>query len=290
MVYLLAWLASLALLVILRLENVPAYVAIFAVVTFFFWYGAYHLSSSNVAVRPEPGHAELPIDLQRNIVSPVERYFSLLLESLQKNWMLCDSDLDHAQATLRNVHHALLEAIETAKSTGMLAVNSMASAASTGEVGRGFVTVSRDLVSISGQSGKDLEQMRDIIARAEQRLMRTRKLMNLPMEQSISRDNGSTVSDLVLSIAGIQGAQEDLRLIAERYQRNNKSDVRWLQLGDAVRRLLSEVINVLYQLELRLADVVSDMRLARLSGTLPKKQLLEIKGRFSSDSNPEVTL
>ncbi|MEE2731451.1 MAG: methyl-accepting chemotaxis protein [Pseudomonadota bacterium] len=286
LVYLLAWCSSLALLVVLRLENAPVYVAVLAVISFLCWYGAYHLATGNA-----PG-SELPVpdsahDPDYDQSGSVDRYFTHLIDNLQKNWMLCDTDLDHAQSTLRNVHHALQEAIETAKSTGMLALNSMASAANTGEVGRGFVTVSRDLVAISAQSGQDLEKMREIIARTTQRLLRTRRIMSAPMVNCLEQDGGSSISELVVSIANIQGAQEELRVIAERYQRNNKSDVRWMQLGDAVRRLLNEVINVLYQFELRLTDVISDMRLARLSGTLSENQLLEIKGRFSSDRGAE---
>lgn len=290
MVYLLAWLASLVLLLILRFENVPVYVAIFAVVTFLFWYAAYHLSASGNPVMDDMESAESLIDTPRVSALSVDRYFSHLVDNLQKNWLLCDSDLDHALATLRNVHHALLDAIDTAKSTGMLALNSMTSAANTGEVGRGFMTVSRDLISISEQSGKDLEQMRDIIAKAEQRMLRTSRIMNSPLADYIGHDNGRAISELVHSISSVQGAQESLRIIAERYQRNNKSDVRWMQLGDAVRRLLNEVINVLYQFELRLSDVVSDLRLARLSGTLSENQLLEIKGRMSSDMGSEGTI
>ena len=264
----------------------PVYVAIIAVVAFLFWYGAYHLSAAP-AVDPDQELLDAQDLKSHQSALSVDRYFSHLIENLQKNWMLCDTDLDHAQSTLRNVHHALLEAIDTAKSTGMLALNSMASAANTGEVGRGFVTVSRDLVAISEQSGKDLEKMRDIISRTEQRLARTRRTMTSPLAACLEQNSSRSISDLVVAVANIQGAQEELRIIAERYQRNNKSDVRWLQLGDAVRRLLNEVINVLYQFELRLTDVVSDMRIARLSGTLSEKQLLEIKGRFSSDSGVE---
>lgn len=288
-VYLLAWLASLALLLILRYENVPIYVAIFAVVTFLFWYSAYHLSSTGTPAM-DMESTESFIETPRVSSLSADRYFSHLADNLNKNWLLCDSDLDHALATLRNVHHALLDAIDTAKSTGMLALNSMTSAANTGEVGRGFMTVSRDLISISEQSGKDLEQMRDIIAKAEQRMMRTRRIMSSPLVEHLALDNVQAISELVHSITNVQGAQESLRIIAERYQRNNKSDVRWMQLGDAVRRLLNEVINVLYQFELRLNDVISDLRLARLSGTLSKNQLLEIKGRMSSDMGSEGTI
>ena len=80
----------------------------------------------------------------------------------------------------------------------------------------------------------------------------------------------------------LQECQDGLRQLSDRYQKNLKSDVRWLQMGDAVRRLLNELINTLYQLELRLNDVLSDMRLMKLSGNLNSEQLLEIKGSIAT--------
>jgi len=279
--YLLAWVASLALLVFLRLENASIQVAFVAVITCLLWYGAYKLSISE---RNNPNHGEVDFSAGANPghVSSVENYYCRLLESMEKNWLLCDSDLDQAQATLRNVHHALVDAIDNAKSTGMLALNSMVAAANTGEVGRGFVTVSRDLVSISEQSGQDLEKMNNVVAGAEQRLRKTRRLFDSPWTECIAAPGRQWVIELAESIACTQGAQEELRRIAERYQRSSKSDVRWLQLGDAVRRLLNELINVLYQFELRMMDVISDLRLVKLSGTLSENQLLEFKGGFST--------
>ena len=96
------------------------------------------------------------------------------------------------------------------------------------------------------------------------------------------------MNDLAEVVSGVQRGQDSLRRIAERYQRNSKSDVRWLQLGDAVRRLLNEVINVLYQFELRLSDVISDMRLLKLSGTLPEHQMVEFKVRIGAEIGKEV--
>lgn len=279
--YLLAWVASLALLIFLRLENASIQVAFVAVITCLLWYGAYKLSlgDHNAA---DGSENDFNSGVTLGSSSSLERYYTRLFESVEKNWLLCDTDLDHAQATLRNVHHALIEAIDTAKSTGMLALNSMVAAASTGEVGRGFVTVSRDLVSISEQSGNDLEKMKNIVAGTEQRLLKTRRLLDSSWADCINAPGRQCVIELAESIACAQGAQEELRRIAERYQRSSKADVRWLQLGDAVRRLLNELINVLYQFELRMTDVISDLRLVKLSGTLSENQLVEFKGRFSS--------
>lgn len=280
MLYVLAWMTSLALLVLLRIEDAPAYVAMLAVATCFLWYGAYRMNSN-----PHPSVDDSALSESSagsDFHRPHEHYFQRLLGSLEKNWLLCDTDLDQARSTLRNVRHALIDAIDTAKSTGMLALNSMVAAANTGEVGRGFVTVSKDLVSISDQSGHDLARMKEVIAMAEVHLSQTRKLLDVPLVHYVYEPDPAALAELTAAIAGIQVGQEELRRIAERYQRNSKSDVRWLQLGDAVRRLLNEVINVLYQFELRLIDVISDMRLLMLSGTLPEEQLVEFKGRFGS--------
>lgn len=286
LLYLFAWVGSLVLLIILRLENAPMHVALIAVITCFLWFGAYKLRGHEPLLSEQP--VPDPIEGTTADTSlPIERYYARLIDSMDKNWLLCDTDLDQAQSTLRNVHHALIEAIDTAKSTGMLALNSMIAATNTGEVGRGFVTVSRDLVSISEQSGRDLQQMKIVVAGAQQRLLKTRNVLDEPWLKCLSGQGEHRVADLVESITCAQGAQEELRRIAERYQRSSKSDVRWLQLGDAVRRLLNELINVLYQFELRMTDVISDLRLVKLSSITTEKQLVEFKGRFSLEPAEE---
>lgn len=283
--YALAWVSSLALLLLLRIENAPAYVAMLAVVSSFLWYGAYKVNSP---VRGQAIERELSgATTSDSSITLHDQYFQRLISSLEKNWLLCDTDLDQAHGTLRNVHHSLIDAIDTAKSTGMLALNSMVAAASTGEVGRGFVTVSKDLVSISDQSGDDLLKMKDIVARAELRLSHTRRWMDTSLNEHLAHPGVTPLAELIEAVACVQSGQEQLRRIAEHYQRNSKSDVRWLQLGDAVRRLLNEVINVLYQFELRLIDVISDMRLLRLSGTLSGEQLIEFKGRIQTNTEME---
>ncbi len=282
----LAWLSSITLLLLLRVESVPIYVALLAVASCFLWYGSYKLSGDSHQVSED---RSLPESSGTQAEAPHLRYFARLLASLNKNWLLCDSDLDQARGNLRNVHHALVDAIDAAKSTGMLAVNSMIAATNTGEVGRGFVTVSKDLVSISDQSGQDLAKMKDVIAVTEVRLSQARRLLDVPLLDYVGEPASSPIAELAETVACIQSGQEQLRIIAERYQRNSKSDVRWLQLGDAVRRLLNDVINVLYQFELRLIDVISDMRLLALSGTLTGDQLIEIKDQIDSGPQREAT-
>lgn len=286
--YLCACLSSLALLILLLVEHSPVHVLVLALVGFGFWIAAFNRADHSSAA------PSLPLNVAE-LAAPdpgqmVERYYSALLGSLARNWQLLDMDLDQAQSTLRNVHHALLDAVDTAHSTGMLALNSMLNAAGTGEIGRGFVTVSRDLVSISAQSCEDLQRMNDVVARAEKRMHRVRALFDTRVPQWARSEYDRLITELEGTSVCACNAQEELRMIVERYQKNSKSDVRWLQLGEAVRRLLNEVINILYQYELRSYDVISDLRLVCLSGHLPAHQLLELQSGIRSNPSAEQGL
>lgn len=284
--YLCAWAASLALLVVLRLENASVHVALVALLAVGFWFAAFKIrdwAPGAVLDLPPTDSGDESLMAQAH-GTLVERYYVRLMDSLEQNWQLLELDLDQAQMTLRNVHHALVDAVDTAHSTGMLALNSMVTAAGTGEVGRGFITVSRDLVAISEKSGRDLQQMKDVVARTESKLVKARGLLSSPAPFVSAGQQDSSISELDSVVACACNAQEELRVIADRYRRNSQSDVRWLQLGEAVRRLVNEVINILYQFELRLSDVISDLRLVCLAGALPKQQLLEFQSRFDSKS------
>jgi hypothetical protein len=282
-----AWFSSLAVLVMLRVESIPPYIALWVVVSYFMWFFAYKVASKERLVEPaDPTNDSFIENTGSPVqVSPHHGYFNRLLTSLERNWVLCDADLDSSQTTLKNVHASLTQAIDMAKSTGLLALNSMASATNTGEVGRGFVTVSKDLVSISDQSSADLAVLKNVVAKAESKLVVTRTELDVPFTDYLQAPTLVSIKGLIDSLVYMQISQNELRDISERYQKNTKADVRWLQLGDAVRRLLNEVINVLYQLELRLTDVISDMRLLQLSGTLNPGQLVEFKGTVDVEGN-----
>jgi len=152
-------------------------------------------------------------------------------------------------------------------------------AADCGEVGRGFVSVSRDLIGISQQSREDLGRLRRMVRAFMVELNHCQPLVEHPLAYWMVSSAGLPLNELVKLRTEVDRVQRELNRIGERYLRARQADVRWLQLGDAVRRLLSELLNTLYQLELHLQDVLSDMRLLQLShGKV--RQFVEIKDRM----------
>src|SRR5690606_27337379 len=165
----------------------------------------------------------------------------------------------------------------------MMAVNAMVSAASCGEVGRGFVSVSQDLIDISERSGHDLEKLRQLVRTLGAGLGRHALLLEQPLDFWMVSSAGLPVAELVKLRSEIDSCHKQLRFLSEHYRNSPQLDVRWLQLVDAVKRLLNELINTLYQLELHLDDVLSDMRLLKLAESPgATRQIVEIKDRMHS--------
>ena len=278
-VYVFAILFSVAVLIVLRLNEVPIHLAFLIILSYFFWFVAVQVRAFAPMVsqpNDDSDHPEFePNSLEKN-------YFNALHQSLERNWTMFENDYQHCAGTLKNTHGALSQAIDAAGSTGMLALNAMLAATKTGEVGRGFVTVSKDLVGISEQSIADLNKLKQIVNKADLSLQAMQASVGTNLDEFVTNSASFPTRGMEKLTMQLQECQDGLRQLSDRYQKNLKSDVRWLQMGDAVRRLLNELINTLYQLELRLNDVLSDMRLMKLSGNLNSEQLLEIKGSIAT--------
>ena len=281
---LVAWATSIGVLVLLRLHEVPLHVALLVIASYLFWFALVQLfrhHNRRAWALINTDHHSDSLDANEN-QSPADQYYRSLVANLEANWTLLDTDYDRSVSTVDNVHKALEEAVDLAGSTGMLALNAMIAATDTGEVGRGFVTVSKDLVAISEQSIDDLNKIKHIVAKAANGLGGIRALVKEPAKQHLVDVQGFPYQKANRVVELLQDCQGGLRGLSERYQRTLKSDVRWLQMGDAVRRLLNELINTLYQLELRLSDVLADLHLLKLSGSIDSQQLLEIQDGIST--------
>lgn len=255
------------------------HIALMVMISYILWFFALQTKGASFTVAST---TENELDDPGKQDPPQVSYYRALEQNLERNWTLFETDYEHSARTLKNTHAALVEAIDAAGSTGMLALNAMMAATQTGEVGRGFVTVSKDLVAISEQSIEDLNTLKHLINKADNALSGVAPAVKENVETYFCSSDQFPFKNMELLAFHLQECQDSLRRLAERYQKNLKSDVRWLQMGDAVRRLLNELINTLYQLELRLNDVLSDMRLLRLSGSLNDEQLLEIKGSLAT--------
>ena len=125
------------------------------------------------------------------------------------------------------------------------------------------------------------------MASLSQDLVRLEVLLEHPLDFWIVSSAGLPVQELVKVRAELEHSQNQLRSLGDRYRRAPQLDVRWLQLGDAVKRLLNELTNTLFQLELHLDDVISDMRLLKLAeGSGSGQQIVEIKDRNHFNREP----
>ncbi|HVL02518.1 MAG TPA: hypothetical protein VM553_22010 [Dongiaceae bacterium] len=230
------------------------------------------------------GHDTAPLD---PMTDPLGRFFNHLLGSLDQTWLVFRKHFRHTEKSLHNVDASLQKAMELTRNTGLLAANAMVASASSGEIGRGFVTVSQDLIDISARSGGDLQRLQQLVSNLAHELDRLGSLVEHPLEFWVVSSAGLPVRELINLRAGIAVCQHELRALAERYRRSPQQDVRWLQLGDAIKRLLNELINTLFQLELHLDDVLSDMRLLKLAeGPGSGHQIVEIKDRIQITREP----
>jgi len=274
---------SLLVLLLLHFEGVSAGALILVGATFALWFVA-----ARMALHPLNGmESELEIPAQESTLHlvqdtppfSIDHYYVRLFANLEFGWARFQHDHDHALHAMHNVERSLNRAIDVAESTGLLAGNAMMAAAQCGEVGRGFVSVSRDLIGIGEQSTEDLGRLRRMVRSFVAELHYCQALVENPLEFWLVSSAGLPVTELVKLRTEIERFQRELNLIGDRYRRAAQADVRWLQLGDAVKRLLSELINTLYQLELHLQYVLSDMRLLQLSHGM-SQQIVEIKDRL----------
>lgn len=273
---------SVLILIMLHIEGlgIGGLMATFAV--FVLWWIGAHLGVRGHAApaQPEsPSRRNHMTSLSAGGRLTLDHFHARLLANLEYGWGRFQQDYLHTLSALHSVDRSLEKAQDIARSTGLLAANAMVNAAQCGEIGRGFVSVSRDMIGISEQSETDLDQLRSRLGLYRTELGHHQALIEYPLEYWLVSRAGLPTAELINLHAETRQLQQLLGQMSDRYRCTGTADVRWLQLGDAVRRLLAELTNTLYQLELHLQDVLSDMRLLQLS-PVPRQQIVEIKDRM----------
>lgn len=273
---------SLLVMILLYVEGISPGGQVLTLATYLLWWAGVRMLNRGDSNSSEDAGAEDRITQPRMTdipAQPLDHFYARMFANLEFGWARLQQDHEHALTALHNVDRSLGKALDLVHSTGLLAANAMINAAECGEVGRGFVTVSRDLAQISVQSQEDLGYLRNRIRQFVAELGRQQLLVEHPLAFWLVSRAGLPITDLVKLRTATRLFQHELNRLNERYRRTPQADVRWLQLGDAVKRLLSELINTLYQLELHLQDVLSDMRLLQL-GQGTRQQIVEIKDRI----------
>ncbi len=219
--------------------------------------------------------------------SPITLYYINLLTDFQRHCWSLDQQRLHALTIFARMSQHLGKAADLSKSTGLLAANAMLAAARCGEVGRGFVTVSRDLAGISERSETDLQKLSNLVTRLHARIQLAPAIDQRVASQWIAVQGSGL--PMQWSPQALQDLDEYLvfashtvQEMQDRYRDDVRLDVRWLQLGDAVRRVLTELGDNLFNLRQAIEKVLSEWRILTISQPLTEMQLTELKKYFDS--------
>ena len=224
--------------------------------------------------------------MEQRHFSDVEKYYFRLLVSLNESTRMLTAHITNTLTMLGRMDDRVDQAGDFAKNTELLAVNAMMSAVRCGEVGRGFVSVSKDLVGISERAEHDLLRLSNLIQGL------TSSLSNvdfLPENAALSwieaeLDDISEYSLTSVRCGALHASVEaclkildDLHLT---YESTSQLDVRWLQLGEAIRRVISGLRDTLQSLLHIAGNLTADVQLLSLAEHLDRQQLVEIHEGF----------
>ncbi|MCG8669183.1 MAG: hypothetical protein MI867_07190 [Pseudomonadales bacterium] len=285
--YLIPLTASAALLIYLFLDDkLPKEVLVYVGLTYFAWLAAAWWAHEHRFRVTGNTIKSADFDQQEkkllSSMSEVEKYYVRLLHGLNEAAEMVEYSLKSAQQTTQRMHDGVTRAHELAKNTGLLAANAMMSASACGEVGRGFVSVSKDLVKISERSEKDLVRLDSLLGSVSNLLSSVSFVEQHPGlhwidQQLAGKETGGILIDLEELLIHLHGYQTTLGEISDNYETASQLDVRWLQLGEAIKRVINELNLSLLALTESSEKFAKEMRILQISDKLCETQLLEIK-------------
>ncbi len=215
-------------------------------------------------------------------VLEVETYYVRLLRATDNAAFKLDRSLQSANQTITRMHEGIRKAHELAKNTGLLAANAMMSASGCGEVGRGFVSVSNDLLNISQRVENEMTQLDQLLTLIAKTLVFPELSHRNPSQRWLQKQlaGEQTVSELANIeelLIHLHGFQKTLMSIGDNYEHTSELDVRWLQLGGAIKRVINELNDFLQMLTEVSEKLAKEMRILKISDKLSEAQLFEIK-------------
>ena len=95
--------------------------------------------------------------------------------------------------------------------------------------------------------------------------------------QLAGQGTSETLRELETLLIRLHGYQEILSEISDHYETTSQLDVRWLQLGEAIKRVINELNQALDGLTESAENFAKEMRILQISDKLCETQLLEIK-------------
>jgi len=218
--------------------------------------------------------------------SEIDKYFFRLLISLNETTRKLTAHITTTLTLLDQMGDKVKQATDLAKNTELLAGNALMSATRCGEIGRGFVSVSKDIVGVSERAEQDLIRLLGLIQGLVENLSSVDFLPDNPALSWIEVELGDS-SDFLLTneqcfvfTKKLSGCLRMLDELHEKYESTSQIDVRWLQLGESVRRLITKLRDALQSLQNIAQHLSSDVQLLSLSEGLNRHQLVEIHKGF----------
>ncbi len=209
---------------------------------------------------------------------PQEIYYVNLHKSFIDHWNKLGSDFNQTELVLRDVSAAIVHAKGLAASTELSALNAIFSASDTGELGRGFVTVAKEMSSLGQVSREDLHTLSQCLLEVNRAVAHFRHCLRGDADTVILSSDCLPYIDVKLLVSQLRASQEQLRVIDGKYRSVNQYDVRWSQLHESMRDLLKRLTKTLFSLEIRASEVFADLTLIRLSESTFQHHLLEFEG------------
>jgi hypothetical protein len=210
-------------------------------------------------------------------------YTCLLAELRARHGAFEDRRLAVTQGFL-SMSQQLAKAVDLSRSTGLLAANAMMAASRCGEVGRGFVTVSREMSGISEMAEQDLQTLYLMVTRLQARLSHAGPMLEGSpdgwLDPALIRRCDEAVCELDEVLTVVAG---DVQRMLQRYQDEVRMDVRWLQWGDSIRKVLIGISDNVSGLVSDIAGILATTRILALSQPLNAVQRAELAKFFSGE-------
>jgi hypothetical protein len=224
--------------------------------------------------------------MERRHFSDVEKYYFRLLISMNESTRMLAAHITNTLVILGRMDDRVDQAGDFAKNTELLAVNAMMSAVRCGEVGRGFVSVSKDLVGISKRAEHDLLRLSNLIQGLTSNLStvgflpENAALSWIELELEGNSEYPLTSVRCGAFHASVAACLRILDELHQAYESTSQLDVRWLQLGEAIRRVVTGLRDTLQSLLHIVENLTADVQLLSLTEHLDRQQLVEIHEGF----------
>lgn len=284
MIRILAALLSIGVLAYLGWLGVTGWVILGVLLSYALWAIAVFLPDFRDNSEPQMSTDSMGYD-PANAISTIDKYYVRLLLNARHSVTSLHYRLSNSAEVATNIAQGLHHARGLANETGLLAENSVSIAADTGEVGRGFVSVSTEVASISRQINGDLRTLAEMLGCFQQTLASLHSLFQGAPSVWMELERIHFAEQLKLveqDLVSLERYKERLLALYQRYEDNPHREVRWLQLCDSLTRVISELILTAESVSGAVNEVASDMRIFNIREGLSSEQKADISAALAS--------